>query len=190
MKKDYRVVIVLEWEVKGSDYELLRYKSGHQVSDSINLLISMLIRYPEISSICCKPDTKEIKFTFLLDDNENNINEFSKLINKCLDTLFYLKKGEVINPFNIKYNTCGKLTVLEIYRKLDNLTSQELNLIISLTQEYFKGSLVVEVEELAKEDQLFQEDLIGAMLDNLGQELTTQKFFAFREEGRVMVFNK
>jgi len=168
----------------------LRYKSGQQVSDSVSLLISMLVRYPEISSICCEPNTKEIKFTFLLNDNENNINEFSKLINKCLSTLFYLKKGEVINPFNIKYSTCGKLTVLDIYRKLDNLSAQELNLIISLTQDYFKDSLVVEVEELTKEDQLFQEDLIGAMLDNLGHELTNQKLFAFREEGRVMVFNK
>jgi len=175
---------------KGSDCELLRYKGGQQVSDGINLLISMLVRYPEISSICCEPDTKEIKFTFLLNNNENNINEFSKLINKCLNTLFHLKKGEVVNPFNIKYNTCGKLTVLDIYRKLDNLTSQELNLVISLTQEYFKNSLVVEVDDLTAEDQLFQEDLIGAMLDNLGQELTTQKLFAFREEGRVMVFNK
>jgi len=150
----------------------------------------MLVRYPEISSICCEPDTQEIKFTFLLNENENNINEFSKLVDKCLSTLFYLKKEEVTSPFNIKHNTCGKLTVLDIYRKLDNLTSQELNLIISLTQEYFKDSLVIEVEELTKEDQLFQEDLIGIMLDNLGQELTTQKLFAFREEGRVMVFNK
>ena len=169
---------------------MLRYKSGQQVSDGINLLISMLVRYPEISSISCEPDTKEIKFTFLLNDNENSISEFSKLVNKSLTTLFGLNKEEVINPFNIKYSTCGKLTVLYIYRKLDNLTSQELNLIISLTQEYFKDSLIVEVEELTKEDQLFQEDLIGAMLDNFGQELATQKFFAFREEGRVMVFNK
>lgn len=169
---------------------MLKYKIGQQVSDSINLLISMLVRYPEISSICCEPDKKEIKFTFLLNDNKNNINDFSKIINKCLNTLFYLKKGEVKNPFNIKYSICGKLTVLDIYRKLDNLTAQELNLIISLTQEYFRDSLVVEVDELTKEDQLFQEDLIGAMLDNLGQELTNQKLFAFREEGRVMVFNK
>ena len=156
----------------------------------MSLLISMLVRYPEISSICCEPDTKEIKFTFLLNDNKSNIDEFSKLTNKCLDTLFYLEKGKAMNPFNVKYSTCGKLTVLDIYRKVDNLTAQELNLIISLTQEYFKDSLVVEMEELTQEDQLFQEDLISTMLDNLDQELTTRKLFAFREEGRVMVFNK
>lgn len=168
----------------------LRYKSGKQVSDSVGLLISMLVRYPEISSICCEPDSKEIKFTFLLNGNENNINEFSTIIDKCLTTLYYLEKGQVVNPFNIKHITCGRLTVLDICRKMDNLSAQEVNLIISLTQDYFRDSLVVEVEELTKEDQLFQEDLIGTMLDNLDHEMINQKLFAFREEGKVMVFNK
>jgi len=168
----------------------LRYKSGKQVSDGVGLLISMLVRYPEISSICCEPDSREIKFTFLLNDNDNNISEFSSLIDKCLSTLYYLEKGQVVNPFNIKYSTCGRLTVLDIYRKMENLSAQEVNLIISLTQDYFKNSIVVEVEELTKEDQLFQEDLIGTMLDNLGHEMMNQKLFAFREEGKVMVFNK
>lgn len=167
----------------------LQYKSGEKVSASVGLLISILVRYPEISSITCEPVSNEIKFTFLLNNNKKNFDDFLKLIRKCLHALYYLQKGHALNSYNINTNICGKLTVLDIHCKMDNLSIQEINLIISLTQEYFKHSLVIENDELTKEDQLFQEDIISVMLDNIGNEMVGQKLFAFRDEGKVMVFN-
>ncbi len=168
----------------------LCFRSGEKVSDSVGLLISMLVRYPEISSIYYEPTREEIKFTFLLNKNTKNIDEFSDLLNKCLRTYNILENGKTLNNVSISYSVVGKITMVEIGRKIKHLSPQELNMIISLIQDYFYDELIVEVEELALEEQLLQEDLIGTILDNLNQETLKQRLIAYREEGRVMVFNE
>ncbi|MEW6625014.1 MAG: hypothetical protein AB1420_18175 [Bacillota bacterium] len=168
----------------------LKYKSGERVSDSVGLLISMLVRYPEISSIYYDPAKKEIKLCFLLNNNKKNVNNFVELLNKCIKTYNYLEGGQDNNLVSINYSSMGKITLIDIHSTLDFFSLQELNLIINLVRDYFQESLNVEMEELTREDQLFQEDLIGTILNNLRQEKTNQKLIAFREEGKVMVFNK
>ncbi len=168
----------------------LKYRSGERVSDSVGLLISMLVRYPEISSIYYEPIKKEIKFTFMLNNNKEDINSYCQMMNKCVNTFYYLETGQALNPVNIKYNVLGNITLIDIHRNIKHLSSNELNLLITLTQDYFQESIVVEMEELTKEDQVLQEDMIGNILENVKKEEITQRLIAFREEGRVLVYNK
>jgi len=76
-------------------------------------------------------------------------------------------------------------------RDLDTLAQEEINLIVELFRQYFNKNLVTEDHEhLIEEDLLAQEEMIDNMLESIKDSTEDKYLFAFREEGKVLVFNK
>ena len=64
-------------------------------------------------------------------------------------------------------------------------------MVIELVHMNFNQNLVSEKNDsLMEEDLLMQEELIEHMLENLKISSPEKNLIAFREEGRVLVFNK
>lgn len=172
----------------------LQYKSKPQeeVSDSIGLLISILVRYPEVGTINYDPVNQELKFTFIFSRvlNQNEMVSFKKKVIDSIETYNHLE-GKVPTIVGVNHHLCDSFTMLEVTRDVGTLTQEEISLVIELVHTSFKNNLVTENNDyLMEEDLLMQEELIEHMLENIKTCSPDKNLIAFREEGRVLVFNK
>jgi Zn-dependent oligopeptidase len=83
-----------------------------------------------------------------------------------------------------------KCTFIEIHRDVDTITREEISLLIQLLSEEFAAALIVDSRDNDQEEQEVQEELIGHMLEHFRVINQHNKLFAYREDGRVLVFNK
>lgn len=170
----------------------VKYKNGDDVSDSIGLLISILVRYPEVGSINFDPLSHELRLTFILSGNlENNkIQETKQLIVDSVDTYHQLEK---IRPqvFVFEWYNNDNYTIVDVKRDVDTLSRNEISFLMELFDAHFQNILIAENnEELWEEDLQIQEEMIGHMLEGIKNGMPDKKLIAYREEGKVLVFNK
>ncbi len=172
----------------------LQYKSKPQeeVSDSIGLLISILVRYPEVGTINYDPIRQQLKFTFIFSCvlEESELVNFKKIVVESIETY---NKLEGRNPVFIETSCslCENFTMFEVSRDVGTLSQEEISLVIELVHMNYTQNLISEKNDsLMEEDLLMQEELIEHMLENLKISSPEKNLIAFREEGRVLVFNK
>ncbi len=172
----------------------LHYKSAPrpEVSDSIGLLISILVRYPEVGTINYEPIKQELKFTFIFSCvlEESQLVNFKKKVIDSIETYNQLD-GRTTGIIGVKHQLCGNFTMVEITRDVGTITQEEISMVIELVHMNFAKNLISEKNDyLQEEELLMQEELIEHMLENLKVSSPEKNLFAFREEGRVLVFNK
>lgn len=170
-----------------------RYKGNrNNVTDSVGLLISILLRYPEVATINFDPDHHLLKFTFIYLQVLGN-NELKTIKEKLLDSIevYNHLEGKETRFVSLTHQVCGNLTLLEVQRDVDTLAQEEITLIVELFRQYLNTNLVTEDnEQLIVEDLLAQEEMIDHMLESIKDSTEDKCLFAFREEGKVLVFNK
>lgn len=169
------------------------YKGGREeLTDSVGLLISILVRYPEVSTINFDPGKQLLKFTFIYSQVLGD-NELASLKGKLLDSIeaYNLLEGKETLLIAINHNVCDNLTMIEVQRDVHSLAQEEITLIVELFRQYLNSNLVTEENErLFEEDIIAQEEMIEHMLQCIKGSAENKYLFAFREEGRVLVFNK
>lgn len=170
----------------------LRYKGKENLTSSVSLLISILIRYPEVAKINYDPDNHNLKFTFIyagiLSETEiNNLNE--NIINSI--EVYNSLEFKIPQTIKIDYKKSDNLTMIEIQRDVATLVQEEIALMVNLFRQFINNSLITEENENLVDEELFiQEELIEHMLESVKEKSESKKLYAFRDEGRVLVFNK
>lgn len=167
-------------------------KSGEDISDSIRLLISILLRYPEVGSINFDPLSHELRLTFILscEMGNNKIEETKGLIIDSIDMYHQLEK---IRPsvFMIEWNHNDNYIIVDVKRDIDTLSKNEISFLMELFEIHFQNSLIVENnDDLWEEDLQIQDEMIGHMLEGIKKGMSDKKLIAYRDEGKVLVFNK
>jgi len=160
--------------------------------NGISLLISILVRYPEIGTINFNPRNHTLKFIFLLTKvlSDADFLRFKEKVILSLETLGYLENRRA-DTINLEKSVFEGITQIEVIRDVDSLTREEISLIIQLFRQEFPHNLVTDHNDnLLEEDLQVQEELIENMLEDLRIAGNEKNFIAFREEGRVLVFNK
>lgn len=163
-----------------------------QISDGVNLLISILVRYPEIGTINFNQEKNSLKFTFMLSGIPSS-HEFAAIkmhLLNSIDVYHMLECSEAWRA-DIQLTTHEQVAMLIVVRDVHTLSKGEIALLITLLREKFRDMLVVDCNDsMMEEDLLVQEELIDNMLENVKQHRTERSLIGFREDGRVMVFNK
>lgn len=171
----------------------LSYKGGREeLTDSVGLLISILVRYPEVATINFDPEKQLLKFTFIY-SQELGDNELASLKVKLSDSIeaYNLLEGKETLLVAINHNICDNLTMIEVQRDVQSLAQEEITLIVELFRQCLNSNLVTEENDrLFEEDIIAQEEMIEHMLQCIKGSAEKKYLFAFREEGRVLVFNK
>lgn len=169
-----------------------RNVAEENISRSVGLLISMLVRYPEIGTINFDPQKETLKFTFLLTKllRDTEYEGWEQRLRSSLEAYWYLD-NKPVTSFAVNRSSFGKITVLELVRDVGTLTQEEIALVVAIMRDQFGPLLVADHNEsLLEEDLLIQEELIEEMLEDLRDAHPQKNLIAFREEGRVLVFNK
>lgn len=159
---------------------------------NVGLFISILTRYSEIGTLNYDPKTRVLDLTFIL----AQIYE-DTWFSKCIDNLsasletFNSFEGRTPRVLTINYTTYENFTVVEVQRDVETLSQSEISLIVSLMRQQFVADLVTEESgDFGEEELILQEELIGHMLEDIKSTIPEEKLIAFREQGRVLVFNK
>lgn len=170
----------------------VRYKGNDNIAGSAGLLLFILARYPEVAAINFDPATRALKFTFI-SSRVLGPEEVTIIKRKVLDSIevFNLleKRKAKISAFYCL--DCEELNIIEIQRDIDTLTSEEISLFAQLMRDFLGSNLIYETSEAYFEDDLiFQEEIIEHLLESLKGDTENKRLFAFREENRLLVFNK
>jgi hypothetical protein len=163
-----------------------------QISDGVNLLISILVRYPEVGAIDYDPDTQALKLTFMLSSLPLP-EEFDVAKRTLCDSIdvFHMLEGFDDTFTDITLHVCDQVAMLKIVRDVKTLSKGEIALIITLLRDRFKNCLITDCNDaMLEEDLIVQEELIENMLENLKKDHAGHKLIGIREDGRVLVFNK
>ncbi|HHY47350.1 MAG TPA: hypothetical protein GX506_08660 [Firmicutes bacterium] len=180
----------------------------HGVEDnpqnSVNLLMSILVRYPEIMTVKFDPQSRSLRLTLAVRrprarDRERSearpparelFSVFEKRLRDSLASysgLLGTKPAEI----SVDIIESGSFSLINVRRDVGTLTQEEISLMIDIAGEVFGEDLVREQEgSLVEEERIAQDEMIENMLDDLRESLQVRKLIGFREEGRVVVFNK
>lgn len=170
----------------------VKYKNGDDVSDSIGLLISILVRYPEVGSINFDPQSHELRLTFILSGvlEDEEVTGIKQLIIDSVGAYHQLEKNRP-HVFSVEWNNNDNYTILDVKRDVDTLSRNEISFLMELFHTQFQNALIADdSEEVWEEDLQVQEEMIGHMLEGIKNGVSDKKLIAYREEGKVLVFNK
>lgn len=168
-----------------------RQDSG-ELCDSVGLLISILVRYPEIGTVKFNPQNQTLKLSFILSRLFSN-DEYQIFTDKLCSSLeaynFLESQNDVV--IHTAYDQYEQIGVLEVIRDVHTLSRTEISLIIAIIRDHFERIMVIDKNDsLLEEDLLVQEELIENMLEHLKGARYEKNLIGIREDGRVMVFNK
>ena len=167
-------------------------QDGGKISDGVNLLISILVRYPEVGTIDYDPQQQSLKLTFMLSGIPEH-NEFASAKQLLQDSMaaYHMIEDYQNTIVEISLSLCEQVAMLKIVRDVKSLSKGEIALIITLLRDTFKNRLITDQNDsLLEEDLLIQEELIENMLENVKKGNADHKLIGIREDGRVLVFNK
>ncbi|QGT99637.1 hypothetical protein SYNTR_1044 [Candidatus Syntrophocurvum alkaliphilum] len=160
-------------------------------TNGLDMFISISVQFSEFSSIKYEADNNIIKLELALEGvlEEEGKQEFITNINKCLDCLHKLRNS---NPqiSKLTFEDLPGITLISFYRDAETLTEEELHLFTTMLKESF-NSLIIREEENMLSLEYYKKEIKKSLLKKINKTNTpSNNFFAYREEGRVFVFNK
>lgn len=168
------------------------HRDRDDVTGSVGLLTSILVRYPEVATINFDPEKHLLRFTFIyagVPEEKELANLKAKLIASI--EAYNLLEHKEISMVSLNSQVCDNLTVIEVQRDVDTLGQEEITLIVELFHLYLHNHLVTEGDDhYFEEDLVAYEEIIGHMLAKMKGTSPDKYLFAFRQEGKVMVFDK
>jgi len=170
---------------------LVRRKESSVSPDSIDFFISIMLRYPEIATVKYDPDRCKVKFTFILSEIVNSLeqNKFKDILVKSLET-YYQLEGKRFPEIDLAITNCDQITLIEISRDIQSLYPNEIGIMVALFRESFGKIAVVDSFAVVEDDLPYREEIIRHTLESLKKDQLENRLIALREEGRVLVFNK
>lgn len=169
-----------------------RLMGGDDVTDSVSLLISILVRYPEVAAINFDPWKQILRFNFICKKviGWKDFHRFKKYAIDSIMSFNYLERKEA-KIIEINCQAYEDLTIIEVKRDVSTLVQDEIALIVQVIHQFWEGCLISDLNDtFIEEDLLVQEELIEYMLQSVKGSGEDKYLYAFREEGKVLVFNK
>ncbi|GAX91799.1 hypothetical protein [Effusibacillus lacus] len=160
-------------------------------SPATHLLISMLIRYPEVSSVRYDPNNRSLIFTFFLQGKLDQARQSA-----CMDNLrIYF---DTCANFDRHFPPLGELvfmplediTVVTYEQLVNRVSTSEIHLLTAVLQDHFAKQVALDPLMIEEEDLEMQEELINRLLDHRGILEEQQQIVAYREGGKVFVYNR
>lgn len=159
---------------------------------TVGLFVSILVRYPEVASVTYRRETHSLRLSVLVKSAlpDERVSALRDAVHKSV--LAYSRLvGRELRLFGFEVKSKLGVSVVEMSRDIDSLTKSELSMVLTVIRQYFGEELVVDqIPHVESEDLAVQEELIEEMLDDLRDSRQQPNLIAFREEGRVLVFNQ
>ena len=162
-------------------------------TSGVGLLVSILLRYPEVSTVKYEPEANTLDFSFMVREvvDIEKFNTFREEYFSSINVFWDVIRMNDSSTLELSCEVIEGLTKLVVTRDISTLTSEEISLSMALLFGSFGDSLISDrSEELLEEDMLTHEEIIRNLLADVNESVLEKKLIGYREEGRVVVFNR
>ncbi len=167
------------------------WKESDSFNNSMSLIVSLLICYPEIATLKLNPVENVFIFSFIFKRNFSAKEEelFREELAISLLTLIELIQHQP-KIIEIYFKRQKDLSFLEIKRDISSLSQEEISLMVKVINNKYEEEIIKDQDDNLNEEELvFQEEIINHMLEEIKDSQQEKELIGIREEGRVMIFN-
>ena len=162
--------------------------------EGVSLLVSILVCYPEISTVNYEPEGASFHFTFAMKSipQKEDYERVGNLLQESILT-YHSLEGYEARRIEIFLEGQGHTAFFHIVRDVKSISQGEISLISSIMHENFKDILIRDASQKTDDMELdisAREDAIDHMIHSLNFSRFPNRLIGIREEGRVLVFNK
>jgi hypothetical protein len=166
-------------------------RSAFESNDTVNRVVSLLIRFPEIHSIRSSPADESLTLSYAVGArlDRTEIRDFGHLIGDHVGAILELR-GERPARVAVRGERDANVTFIHVSRDFATFTREELELQIALFGDRFGVSLVKNPasDDVLDDDPADRDELVEAALDALRDPAQRKRLVGFREEKRVLVY--
>ena len=166
--------------------ELTKKVEGRLLKE-IDLMIALLLRFPQIGTMHYIPKTMTVEIVFLLEElTAQEFEHFHELCNDHFDVYQRLTKRQ-FSIFNMELAKTDWLSAITFTRDLDSLTYGELGILMELVIRDLGKKIIIEDGEYLTDDFFCTTDLTE-LINAAKTDSSQDTLVGFRTKGRVMVF--
>ncbi len=162
-----------------------------KMDSGVEAIISSFIRYTELSAVKYDAEKDIIKIEVAL--NACIVEPCrSRFITRYRQSMFLLHNMLKIEAayMDLEFIEKSGITILRLYRESLSLMEEEIELFVLLLRQEFASLLVRDDNDMLAEAAL-SGDIKNTVLQKIRESRQPyQNIFAYRDEGRVFVFNK
>lgn len=167
-------------------------QNNKQDAYNTNLLVSLLMRFPEIMAINFDMPKDRCKFVFML-QGEADRKDYGEMSQQLKESLVAFREltGESFEAKPKLYRS-KKISSIEVTCTTTDLSFEAIHLITSIVDNAFSGMILKDLDTMNNigDDELVrQEEIIDYLLSHTAST-KKENLFAFREAGKVFVFDK
>jgi len=157
-----------------------------------NLLISLLLRFPEIMTINYDMPQDCAKFTFMLNGSPDKaeVSRFNSLLRESLSVYRELTGEE----FSVKAKVLrsGNFSLVVVTGCTSTLSLEAIQLITGVVATVFSNRVIRDSEtaDSARDDEMWRQEEIIEYLLSHSTGTKEENLIAFREAGKVYVYDK
>ena len=162
-----------------------------ETNDAVNLIVSLLVRYPEIASVRSNPADETIRLTFAFTTAFAS-DQARRIAGEVVDYLeaFHDVSRSAPTVLGTSCDVDQGASFLHVDRDLKTITKDEISMVVSLLTERFGALLVTNPvpEESSEEDVSEQEEMVNVAIDSMRDNGAQKSLVGFREERRVLIY--
>jgi len=159
-------------------------------SCGLEVFIAASLKYPELNAVKYQVDREKIVMEVVLKGKIDHRHKtlFSKKLRGFLSLLHKLS-GKEPSLLELDFKEISDVTFLRFHRDVNSLTEEEIGLFVMLLREDFKSMLFSDKSSIIAADSS-QKKIKRDLLQKITECKNTTKFFAYREQGKVFLFNE
>jgi hypothetical protein len=169
---------------------MYRSRTAFESADTVNRVVALLVRFPELHSIRSNPADATVTLTYAVAARLDVAagRDFARAVDEHVRAYHDLT-GERPQRLTIACERDAKVTFVHVTRDLATFAPEELALQVAVFDARFGASLVrnPQVDEHADE-AVADDESIELALDALRDPAQRQRLVGVREEKRVMVY--
>jgi hypothetical protein len=165
--------------------------SAFESADTVNRVVALLVRFPEIHSIRSNPADESVMLSYAVGVrlDPTAAAAFADMVEDHVRAFLELR-GEEASTLTVTAERDASVTFVHIARDVATFTREELELQIALFGDRF-GALLLKnpaPDEPLDDDAASRDELVEGALDALRDPAQRKRLVGFREEKRVLVY--
>jgi len=168
-----------------------RPRTAFESADTVNRVVALLVRFPELHSIRSNPADATLTLTYAVDRRleADAIRDLAEFVDEHVRT-FHALGGDPIERLALTCERDVHVTFVHVTRDLATFSPEELALQASLFVARFGDALLTnpQAEEADDDEAGLGEESVELALDALRDPGQRQRLVGVREEKRVIVY--
>lgn len=160
-------------------------------SDHVNMLIDLLLRFPEIYTISLNLPSSTCYLSYMIGRklNRGEGPALQRHLQENLETFYFLNRCEGEHRLEIEQSGYGNLTRLQLTLGYDHLLGGVISLLTAVVSDLFRTDLIIE-NRAGENLPRLEIDPAGELSIPNGPDIRSNHLFAFRDSGKVYIFDK